>query len=285
MNPPQSAAGWLAANLDGLTLTAWTVTDGAPAPAQVLQLPDGSPAALAAELRQAMGGGTVPVVLGGSGLVPPRPVPAVPAELPLSGIRLEGLEVHALPGVSQAAPCGVMQGALAKLSGFLQLNPDWDGVVCLPGAVTHWVQVSAREAVSFQSALTGQLAQAAAQATGLAAGLEAAGDWDKAALADAAADGIAKPELLAARLASVQAASVLGQMPAASAHARIWGLLLGAELAAARPYWLGQNLALIAEPPLQALYAAALEAQALPVSLADPARMALEGLTRAWKGR
>ena len=50
MNPPQSAAGWLAANLDGLTLTAWTVTDGAPAPAQVLQLPDGSPAALAAEL-------------------------------------------------------------------------------------------------------------------------------------------------------------------------------------------------------------------------------------------
>lgn len=281
MNPPQSAAGWLAANLDGLTLTAWAVTDSAPAQAQVLQLPDRSPAALAAKLRQTMGSDTLPVVLGGSGLVPPRPVPAVPAELPLTEIRLEGLEVHALPGVSQAAPCGVMHGALAKLSGFLQLNPDWDGVVCLPGAVTHWVQVSAREAVSFQSALTGQLAQATAQTMGL----EAAGDWDKAALADTAADGIAKPELLAARLASVQAAAVLGQMPAVSAHARIWGLLLGAELAAARPYWLGQNLALIAEPPLQALYAAALEAQALPVSLADPARMALEGLTRAWKGR
>ncbi|MFY0311247.1 2-dehydro-3-deoxygalactonokinase [Leisingera sp. D0M16] len=280
MHPPRSAASWLAANLDGLTLTAWKVTGGSPAPTQVLQLPDGRPAALATALRQAMGGSPCPVVLGGSALVPPRPVPAVPAELPLTETRLEELEFHALPGLSQAAPCGVMQGALARLSGFLQLNPDWDGVVCLPGAVTHWVQVSAREAVSFQSALTGQLAQAAAQATGL----EPAGEWDKAALADAAADGIARPEQLAARLASVQASAVLGQMPAATARARLWGLLLGAELAAARPYWLGQNLALIAEPPLQALYGAALEAQALPVSLADPARMALEGLTRARNG-
>lgn len=280
MHPSHSAAGCLAANLDGLTLTAWNVTDGSPGPAQVLQLPDSSPAALAAALRQAMGSSTCPVVLGGSALVPPRPVPAEPAELALTETRLEELEVHALPGLSQAAPCGVMQGALARLSGFLQLNPDWDGVVCLPGAVTHWVQVSAREAVSFQSALTGPLVQAASQAMGL----EAAGDWDKAALADAAADGIARPELLAARLASVQAATDLGQMPAAAARARIWGLLLGAELAAARPYWLGRNLALIAEPPLQALYSAALEAQALPVSLADPARMALEGLIRARNG-
>lgn len=280
MHPSHSATGWLAANLDGLTLTAWNVTDGSPAPAQVLQLPDSSRSALAAALRQAMGSSTCPVVLGGSALVPQRPVPAEPAELALTETRLEELEVHALPGLSQAAPCGVMQGALARLSGFLQLNPDWDGVVCLPGAVTHWVQVSAREAVSFQSALTGPLVQAASQAMGL----EAAGDWDKAALADAAADGIARPELLAARLASVQAAMDLGQMPAAAARAGIWGLLLGAELAAARPYWLGQNLALIAEPPLQSLYSDALEAQALPVSLADPGRMALEGLIRAWNG-
>ncbi|WP_411351354.1 2-dehydro-3-deoxygalactonokinase [Leisingera aquaemixtae] len=283
MHPPQSAAGFLAANLDGLTLTAWTVIPGGPvaAPAQVLQLPDSGAAALAAALRQALGGAICPVVLGGSSLLPPHPVPAVPASLPLGETRLDGLEIHALPGLRQAAPCGVMQGSLARLSGFLQLNPDWDGVVCLPGAVTHWVQVSAREAVSFQSALTVQMAQAAAQAMGLAA----AGGWDKAALAEAAADGIARPEQLAARLASVQASSALDEMPAAAARARIWGLLLGAELAAARPYWLGQNLALIAEPPLQALYGAALEAQALPVSLADPGRMALEGLSRAWNRR
>ncbi|WP_264212651.1 2-dehydro-3-deoxygalactonokinase [Leisingera thetidis] len=277
MRPPRSGAGWLAANLDGTALTAWEMTGG---PARKLLLPDSSPAALAAGLRQLLGGRAGPVVLGGSALAAPHPVPVLPAELPLSETLLEGLKVCALPGLCQAAPCGVMQGAVARLGGFLRLNPDWDGVVCLPGAVTHWVQVSAREAVSFQSTLTAQLARAAAQAMGL----EAVGDWDRTAQAEAVADGISRPEQTAARLASVQAAAALGHMPADAARARLWGLLLGAELAAARPYWLGQNLALIADAPLQALYAAALDAQALPVTLADPTRMTLEGLTRAWAG-
>lgn len=279
MQSPGSGASWLAANLDGTALTAWTMTGSTAGPAQRLHLPGNGPDKLAAGLRQLQAGGALPVVLGGSTLVPAQPVPAVPADLPLTAAPLEDLTVHALPGLSQSAPCGLIQGAAARLSGFLQLNPDWDGVVCLPDTgVTHWVQVSAREAVSFQSALTGQLAAAVAQPMAL----EAAGSCSKAALAEAAADGIAKPELLAARLASLQADAALGQLQADTARGRLWGLLLGAELAAARPYWLGQNLALLAEAPLQPLYAAALEAQGLPVTVADPLRMTLEGLTRAW---
>ncbi|MCB4457446.1 2-dehydro-3-deoxygalactonokinase [Leisingera sp. McT4-56] len=281
MQPPGSGASWLAANLDANTLTAWTVSGSTAGPAQVLQLPDSRPAALAAGLRQMLAGAAQPVVLGGSSLVPPQAVPAVPAELPLAATLLEELTVHALPGLCQPSPAGLMQGAAARLRGFLQLNPDWDGVICLPGAgATHWVQVSAKEAVSFQSALTGQLAAAVAQQMALAA----AGDCSKEALAEAAADGIAKPELLAARLAALQAEAALGQLQADTARGRLWGLLLGAELAAARPYWLGQNAALLAEAPLQPLYAAALEAQGLPVTVADPSRMTLEGLSKAWAG-
>ena len=280
MRPPRSGTSWLAANLDGNTLTAWDVAGGTAGVAHVLQLPDSSPAALAAGLRQALRDQARPVVLGGSALVPPQAVPALAGERPLTTLELEGLTVRALPGLHQASPCAVMQGAAARLGGFLRLNPEWDGVICLVGSMTHWVHVSAREAVSFQSSLTGQLAWAAAQGMGL----ETAGAWDKAALAEAVADGLAKPELLAARLASVQAAAALGQLAEDTARGRLWGLLLGAELAAARPYWLGQNLALIADAPLQPLYTAALEAQGLPVTLADPARMALEGLMHAWAG-
>ncbi|MEW2912734.1 2-dehydro-3-deoxygalactonokinase [Leisingera sp. JC11] len=279
MQPPGGGASWLAANLDGNTLTAWTVTGSTAGTAQVQQLPDSGPAALAAGLRLLLSGDALPVVLGGSSLVPPQRVPAVPAELPLTATPLEGLTIHALPGLSQSVPGGLIQGGLARLRGFLQLNPDWDGVVCLPGtAVTHWVQVSAKEAVSFQSALTGQLAAAVAQPMTLAA----AGDCSMEALAEAAADGIAKPELLAARLAALQAEAALGQLQPDTVRGRLWGLLLGSELAAARPYWLGQNVALLAEAPLQPHYAAALEAQGLPVTLADPLRMTLEGLSRAW---
>ncbi|MBY6058102.1 2-dehydro-3-deoxygalactonokinase [Leisingera daeponensis] len=279
MQSTGSGASWLAANLDGKTLTAWAVTGGTAGPAQVLHLQDHSKTAVAAGLRQALAGSTLPVVLGGSGLAAPQAVPAEPAKLPLTRARLEELTVHALPGLSQPAPAGLIQAAAARLTGFLRLNPEWDGVVCLPGTfVTHWVQVSAREAVSFQSALSGRLAAVVARQMVM----EATGEWDKAALTEAAADGISKPELLAARLASVQAAAALGQLTAEAARGRLWGLLLGAELAAARPYWLGQNVALLAEAPLEPLYAAALQAQALPVTLADSRRMTLEGLTRTW---
>jgi len=78
---------------------------------------------------------------------------------------------------------------------------------------------------------------------------------------------------------------VVGQTSKKVLLGQLLGTLIGAELAAARPYWLGQNLALIAEPLLQSPYAAVLEAQALPVTLADPDRMCLEGLKRAWEDR
>ncbi|NVK17048.1 MAG: 2-dehydro-3-deoxygalactonokinase [Rhodobacteraceae bacterium] len=277
--PSGSSTSWVAANLDGTTLTAWPVTGGTAGPAQVQRLQDRSPAALAAGLRRVRSSGAQPLILGGSPLVPPQMVPAEPAAMHLATAELEELTVHALPGLSQTAPCGLIEGAAARLRGFLQLNPDWDGVVCLPGStVTHWVQVSAREAVSFQSALTGQLAAAVMQPMALDADTGCNG----AALAAAAADGIAKPELLAARLATLQAEARLGRLPAEDACGRLWGLLLGAELAASRPYWLGQNVALLADAPLQAVYSAALDAQGLPVTVADPQRMTLEGLTRAW---
>ncbi|MDC0657565.1 2-dehydro-3-deoxygalactonokinase [Leisingera sp. SS27] len=279
IQPAGKGAKWLAANLDGTALTAWHVTGGTAGPAQVHELPDSSPAALAAGLRRLRSGEAHPVVLGGSSVVPPLNVPAAPAGARLAAMELEELTVHALPGLSQPAPCGLIQGAAARLHGFVQLNPDWDGVVCLPGsAVTHWVQVSAREAVSFQSALTGQLAAAVTQPMALDADTGCSG----AALTTAAADGIAKPELLAARLAALQAEARLGRLPAEDICGRLWGVLLGAELAASRPYWLGQNVALLADAPLQAVYSAALKAQGLPVTVADPQRMTLEGLTRAW---
>ncbi|NSY40591.1 2-dehydro-3-deoxygalactonokinase [Leisingera sp. ANG59] len=279
MQATGSSSSWLAANLEGTTLTAWPVANGTAGPAQVQKLQDSSPAALAAGLRQLLSGEAQPLVLGGSPLLPPQNVPAEPAAARLAAVKLEELTVHALPGLSQPAPSGLIKGAAARLRGFLQLNPDWDGVVCLPGsAVTHWVQVSAREAVSFQSALTGQLAAAVMQPEVLGANAEC----NMTALTAAAADGIAKPELLAARLAALQTESTLGLVQAEEACGRLWGLLLGAELAASRPYWLGQNVALLAEAPLQPFYQAALEAQGLPVTKADAQRMTLEGLTRAW---
>ena len=59
------------------------------------------------------------------------------------------------------------------------------------------------------------------------------------------------------------------------------GLLLGAELAATRPYWLGQQIAIIGSPDLSAAYAAALKQQGAFCEIADATQTTLAGLSQA----
>ncbi len=127
--------------------------------------------------------------------------------------------------VRQRAPFGLLPAAARILiAGAVAERPDWDGIVCLPGAEqTLWMHVSAGEIVSFQGAATARLAAA------LGAG---GGRLDAGALGDT----LARPERLAVQLNSAclthDAAAMIGH-------------LIGAELAAMRPYWLGQQVAII----------------------------------------
>ncbi|WP_417701046.1 2-dehydro-3-deoxygalactonokinase [Pseudophaeobacter sp.] len=204
-------------------------------------------------------------------------VPAKPAELAPVQLDIAPWHLLALSGLRQKTPLALMQGHTAQIGGFLALNPKWDGVICLPGAVTHWVQVSAAEVVSFQSTLSSGLQAALAQQ------LSIDDDWSESALKDAVAETMSRPERLAARLAELHANHQLQAAQNPEISGRLWGYLLGAELSAARPYWLGQNLALIGSDHKAAPYLAALSAQGLPVTQADPTRMALEGLIAAWR--
>jgi 2-dehydro-3-deoxygalactonokinase len=69
-----------------------------------------------------------------------------------------------------------------------------------------------------------------------------------------------------------------GPDPAAAA-ARLSGLLIGAELAGARAWWLGRDVAVIGAPDLAAAYGTALELQGLTPVTADGAAMNRAGLT------
>ena len=67
-----------------------------------------------------------------------------------------------------------------------------------------------------------------------------------------------------------------------AATARLSGLLIGAELAAARPYWLGQKIVLIGAPKLSEHYRTALELQGLNADTAGATETTLAGLTAAY---
>ncbi|MCR9146121.1 MAG: 2-dehydro-3-deoxygalactonokinase [Rhodobacteraceae bacterium] len=184
-----------------------------------------------------------PLVRIGDGPATRLPAPV----LPQSG--------NSLPAWEQASPPDILSAWVRIwIAGYLAARPNWDGVVCITHAdITHWIHISASEAVSAQSLLTPRLVTA----------LHGAATPDRAALSET----LSRPERLAAHL---RAAEVAGDTGATTGH------LLGAELAATRAYWLGQQVAVISQTP-QA-HMAALSDQGVPATAHDPETLLAPGL-------
>ncbi len=213
--------------------------------------------------------------------VPCRPTGHRATPAPANDPRLA---VRIVPGLCQQDPPDVMRGEETQIAGVLASRPDFDGVICLPGSHTKWVQVSAGEIVSFRTFMTGEMFAAIRAHTVLHHTVPEAG-WDDAAFAEAVADAISRPEMLAARLFGLRAASLLGDLPGEAARARLSGALIGIELAAARPYWLGQNIALVGEDGAARAYAAALAAQGARPETVDAEAATLAGLVAIHRDR
>ncbi|MDP5361147.1 MAG: 2-dehydro-3-deoxygalactonokinase, partial [Paracoccaceae bacterium] len=210
------------------------------------------------------------------------PCPTLPEGLVRAPTQDPNLQVHVIPGIKQVDPPDVMRGEETQISGFLARNPRWDGVICLPGTHTKWVHISADEVVSFQTFMTGELFDTIAKHTVLRHSVASAG-WDDAAFLTGLEQAIARPERLAARLFSLRANGLLHDMAGTTARAQLSGLLIGAELAAAKPYWLGQQIAVIGDSGLAKLYVDALATQAAPATQVNAKAITLAGLTTAYK--
>ena len=213
---------------------------------------------------------------------PYRAVPCVPLADGLAPVPSNTLNVRVIPGLRQTTPSDVMRGEETQIAGFLALNEGWDGVICLPGTHSKWVHVSAGEVVSFQTYMTGELF---ALLSGQSVLRHSVGDdgWDEATFDFTVEEALSRPEKLAARLFAIRADDLLDGTPPAVGRARLSGLLIGAELAAARPYWLGTDIAIIGADAAAKPYARALQTQGAPATLADAERMTLAGLTAAYR--
>lgn len=192
------------------------------------------------------------------------------------------LNVVILPGIKQTKPSAdVMRGEETQIAGFNALNPDFDGVICLPGTHTKWVHLSAGEVVSFQTFMTGELF-ALLSKNSVLSHVVAADGWEKAAFSKALDDAMTRPTSIAGQLFSLRAEALVADLSPAAARSRLSGLLIGIELAAARPYWLGQAVALLGDHVVASVYQAALETQGVSPLIADAERLTLEGLKSAY---
>ena len=213
------------------------------------------------------------------------PVPCTPSQTHLTTAPVSDprIDVSILSGLSQTKPTtGVMRGEETQISGYLAQHPHFDGVICLPGTHTKWVHVSAGEVISFQTVMSGELFAAISQHTVLRHSVSG-DDWDQDSFDTAVDVTLSRPAAFATELFSLRASDlVLGQSHGA-ARARLSGLLLGMELAATKPYWLGQIVILIGAPALCDLYRASLRAQGVMVDTADATTVTLAGLAAAYK--
>ncbi len=208
------------------------------------------------------------------------PCAPTPASFARPATRDAHLAVRILPGLCQDAPADVMRGEETQIAGLLAAEPEFDGVACLPGTHTKWVHVSAGEVVSFASFMTGEIFALLATQSVLRKTIAADG-WSDADFLEAVDDGLSRPERIAARLFGLRAEALLHDLAPARARARLSGLLIGAELAGARPYWLGRDVVLIGVPDLTEAYRAALAWGGLAARPLDATAMTRAGLAAA----
>ncbi len=192
------------------------------------------------------------------------------------------IDIRILPGVGQANPPDVMRGEETQIAGYLRENPDYEGVLCLPGTHTKWVTIRAGEIVGFRTFMTGELFALLSKQSVLRHSMTDSG-WNDAAFAEAVDDAMVAPQSFAAQLFSLRAGSLLNGADKATCRARLSGLLLGLEIRGARDQWLERDIVLVGALSLTALYRDALAAKGVRTRECDGDAMALAGLKAAYE--
>ncbi len=269
-------ATWIAAEMTGYSTRLWSV-DSSGDILRKAELPALEAAALAAAAISFAETDTCALVTCGVQRDGFRSLPARPLSESLTASALGPFTRIGIAGLSQGNPAAVTRGAETRIAGFLELNPDYDGVLCLTDHETTWAHISAGEVVSMQVFASCVLAQRF-----LGKNEDHFANSEGDAFEEALSDTLSKPERMAARIASARAESLLQDADSDLLRGRVWGALLGAELSAARPYWLGQQVAVVGESKLAGLYTSAMRKQGLSPIQADGDAMLLRGFALAW---
>jgi 2-dehydro-3-deoxygalactonokinase len=202
-----------------------------------------------------------------------------------SAIRVDAPgDVRILPGVAQARADqpDVMRGEETQLLGVTE--PDFTGLVCIPGTHSKWVRIEDGRVVEFSTYMTGELFSVIAQHSILAHAVETAGSppVDSPAFREGLGTASRAPAALTASLFRLRAAQLLGFEGRADGAARLSGLLIGTELAdAARRHGSQRSVRLIGTGALGQLYERALTAQGLDVTTVDAEQASRLGLAKA----
>ena len=194
------------------------------------------------------------------------------------------ISVNIIPGIMQKSPPDVMRGEETQISGYLSKNPNFDGIICLPGTHTKWVHISAGEIVSFKTFMTGEIYQTLSKHSILKDSVKS-NDFDFTAFLEAFEDIYSNPALISSKFFSLRAIDLLENTSTKFLKSKMSGYLIGSELAGAKSYWLGQNIVMIGNDDLCTLYEKALKKLGLNTTIENAENITLNGLKQVCLGR
>ncbi|KIN75546.1 2-dehydro-3-deoxygalactonokinase [Sulfitobacter guttiformis KCTC 32187] len=192
------------------------------------------------------------------------------------------IKLYIPPALKQMSPPDLMGGEATTIAGLLRSQPEFDGVLCMPGLHTKWVHISAGEIVSFQTSMTGALFDLLSQQSVLQQSV-AGTAWDAQSFLTGVGDAMGRPQAIASQLFGIHAATSLLDMSGGAARARLSGLLIGLELAGTRPYWLGRHVAIIGVGDTALHYRTALAEQGVQGQLLEAPPLVLAGLCASYE--
>jgi 2-dehydro-3-deoxygalactonokinase len=190
------------------------------------------------------------------------------------------LDLRFVTGIEQAIPLDLLGGEETCIAGFLALRPNFDGIILLAQNRAVWVLISAGEIVGFQSFLTGELYNVLRQPFGSSKIQDKNPLLKHEPFLGALSDAISRPERLAAHLSTLRVQVQLSVHDDAHVQSAVLGHLMGAELASARPYWLGQSVVVLGSGLIASAYQEALRAQGTITDIFPAQDCALAGLAK-----
>ncbi|GLQ34287.1 2-keto-3-deoxy-galactonokinase [Amylibacter marinus] len=211
---------------------------------------------------------------------------AVPAAPPTAKTALRvptsdpRISVSIIPGMMQKSPADVMRGEETQILGVLHDDPEFDGVICLPGTHTKWAHISAGEVVSFRTFMTGETFALLSTRSVLRHSM-AETDWDIRAFEDGLSTGLTDPKRVAANLFSLRATGLVDEASNLNAYSTLSGLLIGLELGGAKPYWLGQQVLIVGSGHQSEIYRHALVKQGADAKILSGDHITRLGLSQA----
>jgi 2-dehydro-3-deoxygalactonokinase len=200
----------------------------------------------------------------------------------------KGRPVAIVPGVmvrNTERDGDVIRGEETQVVGLLASEPEFDGVVVLPGTHSKWATVSEGAIADFQTYLTGEMFELLSQKSFLRhsvkdGGKDLSGEPDFAlGLGRTVIDGL--PFLSA--IFSVRARQLLTGTPPEDNLAYLSGIVIGGEIAAARDtglLWQGRTLRIIGSRSLARAYARAFELAGYEAEIRDGSDLVVAGLLR-----